>query len=94
MFLIIANSYSKWIETHPMSDIKTSSTLQYLGMSFSNHGVPFILVTDNGPSFTGNDFKLNTTKNGIKHVTTAPYHLSSNGPTEQPVWKKILRMDQ
>lgn len=36
-------------------------------------------MTDNGPSFTSNDLKLFSAKNGIKHITTAPYHPSSNG---------------
>ena len=54
-------------------------------MLFLNCGVHFISVIDNGPSFTSADFKLFTTKNSIKHSTTAPYHPSSNGPAKQAV---------
>lgn len=44
--------------------------------------------------------KLLATKNGIKHITTEPYHPSSNGPAEQAVqtfktaMKTNVRMDQ
>ena len=33
-------------------------------------------------SFTGNERKTFCTMNGIKHITTAPNHSSSNGPAE------------
>jgi len=39
-------------------------------------------VTDNGPSFTSENFRNFLMKNGIKHVRTAPYHPASNGAAE------------
>ena len=53
--------------------------------SFPTHGLPFIIVTGNGPSFTSNEFKLFNEKNGIKHIFSAPYHPSSNGMAERSV---------
>ena len=50
IFLIISDSYSKWLDIMAMNSISISSLRQ----SFSTHGLPFIIVTDNGPSFTGN----------------------------------------
>ena len=55
---------------------------QCLRQSFSAHGLPFIIVTNNGPSFTSNEFKLFNEKNGIKHIFTAPSHPLSNGMAE------------
>ena len=51
----------------------------------SSYGLPYIIVTNNGPSFTSNEFKLFNEKNGIKHIFTAPYHPSSNGMSEHSV---------
>ena len=42
-------------------------------------------MTDNGPYFTSDDFKLCTTKNGIKHITTSPCHRSCKEPAERAV---------
>ena len=65
-----------------MSSEKTIETLRSV---FATHGLPQMLVTDNGPAFTSNEFRKFTQKNGIKHVTSAPYHPSSNGQAERAV---------
>ena len=42
-------------------------------------------MTDNGPSFTSDEFARFMTGNGIKHIKSAPYHPSSNGQAERAV---------
>ena len=42
-------------------------------------------MTDNGPSFISQEFKEFMEANGIKHVTIAPYHPSSNRLVERGV---------
>ena len=85
MFLILFDSYSKWIDVFPMPDIKSKSTINCLRISFSNHGLPHLIVTDNGASFVSEEFQNFCKHNGIKHITIAPYHPSSNGPAERAV---------
>ena len=53
--------------------------------SFSCHGLPQRLVTDNGPQFRAQDFKAFMEANGIKHQLTPPYHSASNGQVERMV---------
>lgn len=85
MFFILYDSYSKWVDVFPMKNISANLTINCLRHSFSTHGLPHIIVSDNGPSFISNEFKNFCSLNGIKHVTTAPYHPSSNGPAERAV---------
>ena len=65
-------------------------------MIFATHGLPLKIVTDNGPSFTSDEFKRFVKGNGIKHVTSAPYHPSTNGLAERAVQtvKRGLRCTQ
>ena len=52
---------------------------------FSRFGLPQVMVTDNGTCFTSYDFMEFARCNHIRHLTTAPYHPSSNGLAERVV---------
>ena len=84
-YLVIVDASSKWLDAHIMSSMSSEKTIETLRTVFANHGLPQMIVTDNGPSFTSNEFRDFTQKNGIKHVTSAPYHPSTNGQAEQAV---------
>lgn len=79
MFLIQMDAYSKWTEAHAMSRSTSTVTIDCLRQSFSQHGIPEIIVSDNGSCFTSEEFQDFVEKNGIRHITLAPYHPSSNG---------------
>ena len=68
-----------------MSDIKTVTLIDVLRTSFATHGLPYIIVSDSGPSFTSKEFKNFIHKNVTKHVTIVLYHPSSNGTSERAV---------
>ena len=85
MFLIIIDAHSKWLDVHIMPSITSVQTIEKLRITFSIHGLPRKVVTDNGPSFVSEQFKSFMSDNGIVHVTTAPYHPASNGLAERAV---------
>ena len=68
MLLVLVDSYSKWLDVIPMPNTKTTSLVECLRYSFVTRGLPFVIVTDNGPSFISNEFKTFVQKNGIKHI--------------------------
>lgn len=88
MFQIIIDPQSKWMEIHPMPCITSSMTVEKLKGIFATHGIPKVLVSDKGLSLVSAEFKHLMKKNGIKHVTMAPYQPSSNGRTEYAVCVK------
>ena len=85
MYLIAVDTHSKWLDVQVMSSITTAKTIEKLRTLLANHGLPNKIVTDNGPSFTSEEFKVFMEKNGIKHVTSAPHYPSSNGLAERAV---------
>ena len=85
MFLVLVDSYLKWLDVIPMSNTKTTSLVECLRHSFATHGLAFIIVTDNGSLFTSKEFKTFVQKNGIKHISAGPYHPSSNSMAERSV---------
>ena len=68
-----------------MPSITSAKTIEKLRIIFATHGLPQKHVTNNGSTFTSSEFLQFTEKNGIKHVTSAPYHPSTNGLAERAV---------
>ena len=85
MFLIVDDAHSKWIEAFPMSTSTSEATIEKLRIAFSTHGLPEMVVTDNGSNFVSKEFEAFLKQNGIRHIKTAPYHPSSNGIAERAV---------
>ena len=56
MFLIICDAHSKWLDVRIMSKITASETILELRDVFSVMGLCREIVTDNGPTFTSDEF--------------------------------------
>ena len=52
---------------------------------FSHHGIPDVLISNNGPRFTRREFSQFATQWEFQHVTSSPYHPKSNGKAESAV---------
>ena len=85
MFLVTVDAHSKWLEAHVVETPTSASTIQKLYQMFATRGIPETIVTDNGSVFTSKEFNDFTDMNGIKHLTTAPYHPASNGLSKRAV---------
>ena len=60
-------------------------TIEHLRRTFSTHGIPDTIVSDNSICFTSNEFIHFCKMNGLKHITSAPYHPSTNGMAERAI---------
>jgi len=85
MFFIVVDAFSKWLEIVPMSTATSATTIEALRSMFATHGLPEVLVTDNGTQFTSGEFQTFLERNGIRHLRSAPYHPATNGQAERAV---------
>ncbi|RXN30262.1 putative protein K02A2.6-like protein [Labeo rohita] len=82
-FLVVVDACTKWPEVFSMTSTTASQTVTVLRELFARTGVPEQLVSDNGPQFVSAEFQVFLKNNGIKHVTSAPYHPATNGLAER-----------
>ena len=91
-FLIIVDAHYKWLDSYPTPGPTAKKTIKCLCQSFSQFGLLISIVSDNGPCFTSQEFKIFTNNSGILHITTAVYKPSTNEQAEKmvQVFKKDL----
>jgi hypothetical protein len=85
MWLIVIDSYTKWLEVKKMKSTSALATCRKLREIFASLGLPRILVSDNGPQWTSDDFKQFCQSNNIQTIRSSPYHPKSNGLAERAV---------
>ena len=83
-WFLLMDSYSKWPEVVCMNKTITSSaTIRALRQIFCREGIPHIMVSDQGPQFTSQEFGEFTKMNGIRHVLCPTFSPKSNGQIER-----------
>ncbi|XP_028968976.1 uncharacterized protein K02A2.6-like, partial [Galendromus occidentalis] len=83
--LLLVDSYSKWLEAFITTNKTSATTLTHLQETMARFGIPKIDVTDNDPTFASAQFDHFCVTNGIRHMTSPPYHPASNGQVERYV---------
>ncbi|XP_058445611.1 uncharacterized protein K02A2.6-like [Malaya genurostris] len=93
-FLLLVDSYSKWLEINWMKrGTDCSNVLKCLVGYFARFGLPDVLVSDGGPPFNSHAFISFLERQGIKVLKSPPYNPSSNGQAERLVrtTKEVLK---
>ena len=85
MVLVMIDAHSKWIEAVPTTTATSAAVIEVCRERFAQFGLPETVVTDNGSCFVSSEFEAFLKRNGIQHVTTAPYHPASNRLAERAV---------
>ena len=82
--LTIIYHLSGWAEVSPIPDKTNRSVWDAFANQFiPRHGIPEILISDNGKEFTAGEWETYLAQIGIQHNVTTPVHPQSNGKTER-----------
>jgi len=85
MFLVVVDAHSKWPEIFMTKGTTSAITVGVLRTLFARTGIPMQLVSDNAAYFVSEEFEEFMKSNGIRHITSAPYHPATNGLAERMV---------
>ncbi|XP_029139130.1 uncharacterized protein K02A2.6-like [Protobothrops mucrosquamatus] len=83
VFLIVVDSYSKWLEVASVPSMTTVRTIQALRRIFAPHGLPDVIVSDNGNQFIAAEFQsFLRTADFLLCQHTTPCTTMGHSPTE------------
>jgi hypothetical protein len=76
LLLIAIDKFSKWIEAHPITSIRSEQAVLFFTDIVHRFGVPNCIITDNGTQFTG-------TWSHIRVLWSVVAHPKTNGQVER-----------
>ena len=77
-YLITVDHYSDYYEVDHLPTTQSTAVIQATQQHFGRHGVLHTFITDNGPQYTSDLFKVFTPKYKFNHVTSSTYWAQSN----------------
>jgi len=84
-YIIVATDYlTRWPEAKAVPDADAETLAKFIFEEIvCRHGVPKIILSDNGKNFTSEVVRILCEKFLIKHIFSSPYHPQTNGMVER-----------
>ena len=84
-FLVVIDYVSKYFEVLQLPDSKSSTVINYTKSIFARHGIPKVVISDNGPQYSAYKYKEFATSWDFIHTTFSPEFSQSNGLVERTI---------
>ena len=84
-WLVLVGTYSTYPCIHATGLASTKATVDLQEQEFAHFGYPYTLVTENTPTSTSDICKERCRKQGITHLSGAPYHPATNRAADRLV---------
>ena len=92
-YVVVVDYTSRWFEIRELRQTSSFHVIEALQDIFGMHGIPKVVISDNGPQYASSEFAQFANTWGFMHVTSSPKHPMSNGEAERAVQtaKNILK---
>ena len=84
-YLLVVDYFSRYVEVQKLNSTTAGNIVKGLKSIFARHGIPSLLVSDNGPQYDCREMKEFAEKYGFQHVTSSPHYPQANGQAERAV---------
>lgn len=91
-WLIVTDYFSRYPEIARLENTTAQVVVNHCKSIFARHGIPEVVVSDNGPQFSRvstSEFATFAREYGFQHITSSPHYPQSNGLAEAAV--KIIK---
>jgi predicted Fe-S protein YdhL (DUF1289 family) len=92
-YLVMVDYFSNFWEVDRLHNMRAITCIKTMKSHFARHGVPDVLISDNGPQFTSDEFAKFRKEWSFEHNTSSPGHQQANGKAEAAVKsaKRLMR---
>ena len=84
-YLLVVDYYTNYPEICLLPNTNSSTVIKYTKSIFARHGIPEVVVSDNGPQYASKEYKEFAEKWEFQHITSSPHHPEANGKAERTV---------
>ena len=84
-FFLLVDYWSGFFEVQEVKVATSASVIAVCKVQFARHGIPDVLITDNGTQFTSSAFSAFVKEWQFEHRTSSPRYPQSNGRAENAV---------
>ena len=85
-YLLLVDNFSNFFELMRLSSsTRTKCMIDAMRSQFAHHGVPEVVMSDNGPQFSCDEFRVFAQRWDFEHVTSSPRYPQSNGQVERAI---------
>uniref|UniRef100_A0A8D0C7Y7 Gypsy retrotransposon integrase-like protein 1 n=1 Tax=Scleropages formosus TaxID=113540 RepID=A0A8D0C7Y7_SCLFO len=92
-YLLVVDYFSSYPEIALLSNSSSACVIQHMKSVFARHGIPTVVMSDNGPCYSSSEFQDFAAHYDFQHVTSSPQFPQSNGKAEKGVHivKQLLK---
>ena len=84
-FFILVNYWSSYFEVQEVKWITSTTVITACKVQFARHGIPDVLITDNGTQFSSSEFTKFTEAWKFEHKTSSLHHRQSSRKAENAI---------
>ena len=84
-YVLVVDYFSRYIEIAKLSSTDANTVVNHLKSIFARHGIPQVIISDNGPQYSAAVFSKFAEDYGFVHMTSSPKYPKANGEAERAV---------
>ena len=84
-YLLVVAYYFRFVEIAKLTSTTSTNVITHLKSVFACHGIPQVLMSDNGPQYSAEAFEKFAKRYGFQHQTSSPKYPQANGAAERAV---------